>query len=506
MSNELAELTMKTLALMKDATTQGLQVSTGLQHYDLESQAKRLYPVLTPLRNQTPRAKKTSGYGTAAHWKIISAINSGSPEVFVGVSEGNRNAVMSTTEADKIATYKGIGLENSVTFEGDYAAEGFDDLRALAQITNLEALMLGEERMIFWGNTGFALGTTPTPTVVGSGSGGSWGAGTAYVYCVALTPLGMRFATGGSLTPVPATVAALSAAVVSSFTRPNADGSSDTISGGAAIQSAVGSGATSSGNTVAANVTPVKGAAYYAWFAGSTAGQANAKLAAITSGPSVVLPGPGNAGNQAANYTGFGTDFSANALSFDGFIYQLLESLTTSQPGYFSSLAGAALTSDGHGNCNEIMAAFKYFWDTFRIWPDDIWVGSRIQKELTAITLSGTTNPVYNVIMQNSMTAQGEITAGALVTKILNPFGLNGAIPCNVRLHPDAPDGWIFFDTTHVPYPNSNIPGIRRIVTRQEYYSREWPVVTRKYQYGTYADEVLQHYAPFALGLLSDVG
>src|SRR5271168_3354006 len=155
MNQELSELTAKTMALFKDATTQGLSTTTGLAYYDLENQAKRLCPVLTPLRNQTPRAKKANGYGTAAHWKIISAINSGSPEVFVGVSEGNRNEVMSTTEADKIATYKGIGMENSVTFEGDYAAEGFDDLRALAQITNLEALMLGEERMIFHGDTGY---------------------------------------------------------------------------------------------------------------------------------------------------------------------------------------------------------------------------------------------------------------------------------------------------------------------------------------------------------------
>ena len=35
-----------------------------------------------------------------------------------------------------------------------------------------------------------------------------------------------------------------------------------------------------------------------------------------------------------------------------------------------------------------------------------------------------------------------------------------------------------------------------QIRTRQDYYQIEWPLRTRKYEYGVYADEVLQHYFP----------
>ena len=49
------------------------------------------------------------------------------------------------TTKDYIATYKGIGIETNVDFEAQYAGQNFDDIRALAAQTGLEALMLGEE-------------------------------------------------------------------------------------------------------------------------------------------------------------------------------------------------------------------------------------------------------------------------------------------------------------------------------------------------------------------------
>ena len=77
------------------------------------------------------------------------------------------------TTKDYIATYKGIGIETNVDFEAQYAGQNFDDIRALAAQTGLEALMLGEEAMILGGNTSMALGVTATPTLAASTSGGS---------------------------------------------------------------------------------------------------------------------------------------------------------------------------------------------------------------------------------------------------------------------------------------------------------------------------------------------
>ena len=82
------------------------------------------------------------------------------------------------TTKDYVATYKGIGIETNVDFEAQYAGQNFDDIRALAAQTGLEALMIGEEAMILGGNTSMALGATATPTLAASSSGGSLAAGT----------------------------------------------------------------------------------------------------------------------------------------------------------------------------------------------------------------------------------------------------------------------------------------------------------------------------------------
>ena len=57
-----------------------------------------------------------------------------------------------------------------------------------------------------------------------------------------------------------------------------------------------------------------------------------------------------------------------------------------------------------------------------------------------------------------------------------------------------------------MPYPLSNVPNTVQIRTRREYYQIEWPLRARRYEYGVYADEVLQNYAPFAFGAITNIG
>ena len=148
--------------LGKSTFAQSASATSGLTFYDLELGAKLLYPVLTPLRNSIPRVSGKGGIQAA--WRAITGINSNG--LRVGVSGGNRGGVMAVTTADYTAAYKGIGIESNVDFEAQYAGQGFDDVRALAAKTGLEALMLGEESMLLGGNTSVALGTTPTGTLV----------------------------------------------------------------------------------------------------------------------------------------------------------------------------------------------------------------------------------------------------------------------------------------------------------------------------------------------------
>ena len=130
-------------ALSKSFTQSG-SATSGLTYYDLQPGAVTLFPVVTPLRNRVPRVG--SGRGVQANWKAITGINITS--VNVGVSEGNRGGVIATATQDYMAAFKGLGLEDYVTFEADYAAEGFADLKGLAVQGLLRALMIGEEKVI----------------------------------------------------------------------------------------------------------------------------------------------------------------------------------------------------------------------------------------------------------------------------------------------------------------------------------------------------------------------
>jgi hypothetical protein len=131
----------------------------------------------------TPRVK-----GKRRHGRQLEGDHSRStPLASAGVSEGNRGQVIATTVNNYVATYAGIGLEDFVSFEADYAAEGSRTRRRPPRSTCC-AVMIQEEQIILGGNATLALGTTGTPTLVASTSGGTIGASiTVSVICVALT-------------------------------------------------------------------------------------------------------------------------------------------------------------------------------------------------------------------------------------------------------------------------------------------------------------------------------
>ena len=114
--------------------------TTGLQAYNLEAPSKKLYPILTPLRNSIPRV--SGGYAIQANWKSITNINVNN--VRAGVAEGARGGVIDYSIQEKFAAFRGIGLENNVTFEANYASKNFEDMKALAVQQSLEGLMVQE--------------------------------------------------------------------------------------------------------------------------------------------------------------------------------------------------------------------------------------------------------------------------------------------------------------------------------------------------------------------------
>ena len=470
----------------KSTFGQSASATSGLTYYDLETGAKFLYPVLTPLRNEIARVSGKGGI--QANWRAVTGVNTSG--LRIGVSSGNRGGVQAVLTQDYTAAYKGIGIETSVDYEAQYAGMGFDDVRAIGAKVGLEACMLGEEPLLLGGNTSLQLGTTPTPSATPATSGGSLADATYSVICVALSLDGTL---NGSVT----------GGIQASITRTNADSSSDTFGGGAAQKSANATAAVSGGGgngSVSATVATVQGAMAYAWFWGPVGSEL---LGAITPINSVVIKSAATGTQAAASLPS--SDQSTNNLVFDGLLTQALK------PGsnaYYSAQAtgtagtGTPLTSDGAGGIEEIDAALKNRWDNYRLSPDTMWVNSQQALNISQKIVAGSSTAAQRFVFES---VQDAIGGGIMVRTYLNRFSMAGAATINIRVHPNMPAGTILMTSKTLPYPVSNVGNVMQVRTRQDYYQIQWPPRARRWESGVYADEVLQHYFPPSMAVIANI-
>jgi hypothetical protein len=378
-------------------------------------------------------------------------------------------------------------MEDYVTWKAERAAGNFQNLDELAVQMLLQATMEAEERVILGGFGSVALGTTPTPAAATATTGGTIPAASNLLSCVALTMKGAQLSSLANGVKLP-------------YTRTNADGSTDTVSGFyAAPSTAAAITTTGSTSTVTGTVAAVPGAFAYAWFLGVAGSQV---LAAITSINSVVITAP-PAGTQ--NLTALGaTDKSTDALVFDGLIAQMVaagsgsyqKSLATGTAGVGNTLTS---TGSGTGGIAEFDAAILSFYNQYRLIPTDIWISGADQNAIKKLILAGNTNA--GVFFQGS---DGEVRAGARVRTYTNPIGY-GNTDLRLRVHPFLPQGTVLFTTEKVPYALSNVRTIMKMNLRRDYYSILWPLRSRKYEYGVYFDGVLQHYFPGSMGYINNI-
>lgn len=473
------------------AWTQPTSATTGLQVYDLEAPAKLLYPVLTPLRNKMPRVG--GGRGIQANWRAITGINTS--KLSGGLGQGNRAGVIDQTTKEYLAAFRGIGYDNYVTFEADMSAEGFQDLKAVAVQSLLRSLMIEEEFLIIGGNGTNGLGTTPTPTVTAIASGGTIATGTTVVVgCAALTLEGLRNVTVAS--GVPGTTPGV-------LVRTNADGSTDTYGAGVAAPSATASVATAANSSsVSAHVAPVVGAFGYVWYAGIGA---NVYCAAVTNLNSVLLTSLPGSGQLFSALSG---DNSVNGLVFNGFS---AITAASGSGGYWAAQptgtdgSGTPLTPDGSGGVVEMDAALESFWNNYRLGPTECWVDSQTQNYIRrkVLTAPSGTVPLSRFTVTQD---QNNVKGGSMVRGYTNPFSMGAAQEMPIRLHPNLPPGTIMFLTDELPYALNDVANVYQMKCRKDYYQIEWPLRTRKYEYGVYSDQTLQHYFPPSLGFLTNIG
>lgn len=477
---------------LQKAWVQPTAAATGLAVYQLEAPAKLLYPVLTPLRNKIPRVG--GGQGIQANWRAITGINT--TQLSGGLGQGNRGGVIAQTTQDYYAAFRGIGFDNYVTFEADMSAEGFQDLKATAVQSLLRALMIEEEFLIVGGNGITGLGTTPTPTLTAIASGGAIPTTTTVVVgVVALTLEGLRnCSVAGGVPGTPPGV----------LTRTNADGSTDTYGCGAAAPSATANVATTAANSsVVASVAAVVGAMGYLWYAGTGT---NLYPVALTHTNSVLITALPTTGQL---YSALNGDNSVNPLVFNGL------AAIAAAPGsgaYWAAQptdpngVGIPLTPDGAGGIVEFDAALESFWNNYKLSPSEIWVSSQEQNYIRKKVLTAPTGTVPLSRFVLSSNNQDGIRGGTAVKGYTNPFGMGQAQELPIRLHPNLPPGTVMFLTDELPYALNDVQNVYQIRTRKDYYQIEWPLRTRKYEYGVYADQVLQHYFPPSLGFITNIG
>ena len=487
--------TQETLDLMRASLAKNVTVATGLSNYDLQAPAKNLFPVITPLRNAIPRVQRLNP-GDAARWRTITSLTGSGFDAMGWVPEGQRTASMSYVATGQVAPYVTIGEEDVVTFEAEAAAQGFEDLNSTATLRLLQKTMRKEEMALLGGNTSVALGTPAAPALSASGSGATLPAATYSVIVVALSFEGWRNSslTGGAAT---------------SKTITGNDGNTYVVNGGSSNRSANVTQAVTLGQTLFATATIVNGAVAYAWFVGPAGSET---LQAITNINSVAISAPLLSGQQPAST--INADNSRNpTIAFDGL---LTVGFNPVNSAYVQSLAsgvagtGSFLTPSGRGSVVEIDHMLLQMWNAYRISPTVLYVNAQEQKNITNKCLTNASGPLihYNVQADGNQGGPYGVSASGVVRWYYNPFSVDGGFDIPVRVHPDMPPGTILALCERLPvwYQSNQTPNVAEVLTRRDYYRVDWPLRTRRREFGVYTEQVLAVYAPFGLGLLTNIG
>jgi hypothetical protein len=493
-TQETLELVKGALASPDDRLAKSISTATGLLAFDLQAPAKNLFPFVTPIRNVMPRVG--GGTGTATNWRQVTAIIGSGFDAMGWVPEGQRSGQMSYSTATKSASFVTIGEEDAATFEAISAGRQFEDIQARMTFRLLQKMMLKEEMAMLAGNASLMLGTPATPTLSASGAGATLPAATYFVKVVALTLEGYQNSsvTGGVATTKNVT---------------GADGKTFTLSGGSSAISGEASQAVTLGQTLFCSVTAKQGAVAYAWYIATSTGSET--LQAITTLNSLAVSAPLLTGNQPQ--TAITGDNSANpSYAYDGL---LTTALSSGSNAYVSIMptgtagVGTALTSSGRGSVVEIDTMFQKMWDSFQLSPTVLYVNSQELKNITTKVLSNASGPLLKFdTLADGSAGEYQLTASGVVQYYYNPFALNGGLRIPIRIHPKVPAGTIIGWAENLPiqYQSNEVPNVAEIKTRQDYYQIDWPIVTRQRQVGVYTEEVLAVYAPFAMGVICNIG
>jgi hypothetical protein len=492
----ITEQTLNDIKKAQQDINKTVSVGTGLIAYDLQAPAKNLYPVLTPLRNKVARVPGNGG--SATNWKAVTGLTGSGVASMPWVPEGQRSGRMSYQTALKAASYVTFGEEDALTFEAESAARGFEDIRATAAVRLLQQTMIKEEKGMLAGNASLTLAQPTAPTLAASGTSGTLPAATYSVIVAALTLEGFLAIGGSSATQL-----------ITSKTVTGADGNTYTLNGGVSRKSANATLAVTLGQILSATTPVVNGAVAYAWFVGTAGAET---LQAITTINSATFSAALSSGNMAASSLSTTADYSNNAsLAFDGF---LTSAFLPANSAYVVNMAtgtagvGTPLTSGGRGNIVEIDNMLRTMWENFRLGVTVIYCSSQELTNITNKVMAAASGTILRYNSDNgSANEPYRINANGVITNYYNPYLPGGGRMIPIMIHPNLPAGTLFGWCEELPiyYQNNQVQNVAEMHMRRDYYQIDWPLRSRQYEMGVYAEGVLANYFPSSMAIITNI-
>jgi hypothetical protein len=439
-------------------------LSTSFAAFDLEAPAKMLTPRPTPLRNKIARKK---GVGTSHRQKqILGYTGTGTGGVgntWPGITQSStatfgsinyeRGPIISYAAQDLILPYNSYSLSDSVTFDANFSALGYQDLRQLSSTSTLYATMLMEERMMLMAR------------------------GTASGYSGALAAP----ATVTLTSPVAATgQTALAAATYFVYVTANAGISSSGF--GESIVSSVQSTAVASGDVLGISWTPVTGAIGYNIYVGTTTGTANCTFQGTAQGTSAVIQGAGTIGLTGNNFalttngaaaSRANADTSAYATGYDG----ILPTVMGANSGYNNTINSTFSTSNPGV---EYQTVFYNLYNNVKADPDEILINGADRKQLSDSIKNGST---ANYRLTLTQTEAGDYVGGATIGGLYNEI-TGKMVPLTV--HPWLPQGVSPVLSYTLPIPDTEVSDVWANYMVQDYMGIQWPVTQFSYDFSTY--------------------
>ena len=413
-----------------------LGFASGQFQYNLDPAIKHLYPVQTPMLNESWIGEQGGQSGQDRTYMGIAEINT---EDDSGAATSASDSVDGRGATSKNATFKltrAINNKLMPEFGVDrILGQMSGEVKAYASelVASLATAKKGLEQNLMWskfGATGIVTGALGTIN-----AGGSLADGTYTVYVSALNYWGQRYFKGRT--------AAISA-LVGGTTR-YGESSSDSDA------SAITSGAN---NSVIVTWDNLDGAMGYNVYAKKDAG-AVVWLGVAYSNKFEINTLVGGIAATAPTVDGTAYDLKGTLIGYDGMYSQMLTNATYNEIKAYRirPTAATALTTTTTGcGIAEFEEVFENLWIDAESGPDVCIVnGNDWANRISPKLLSGTA-PVYNLMA--GVGPNDTVAAGIVVDQIKNQYS---GKPCKRLIHPLMPAGKIMFYKKDLPTPNNNV-------------------------------------------------